>query len=107
MDIIQTPAISAAEARRQAQIHEQLARESRVQGRGQWVRGFLRGVGHLFIFIVIASVLAAAFIYRDEIQRVASHGITQVMNRVQAARESDPLRRAAIDYENQVESVSN
>jgi hypothetical protein len=107
MDIIQTPAMSAAEARRQSQIRDRFARESRGQGRWQWVRGFLRGVGHLLVFIVIGSVMAGAWIYRDEIQRVASQKIALVMNRVQATREADPMRQAAINYENQVEAVSH
>ena len=94
------------EARRRAQLRDQFAWDTHGQSQESWVRRFLRGVGHLFVFLVIASVLAGAFIYRNEIQSVASRKITQVMNRVQVTRESDPLRQAAIDYENQVESVS-
>ena len=99
------PMMSAAETQRRFQLRDQLEREDRGKRRVQFRRRLFSGLKRLFIFLLMAAMVAGVVTYRNEINSVASKEIKQVVAFVQKRSQNDPLRQKALDYENQVDAV--
>ena len=104
MDIVQTPEISPAEARRQVQIRRRYQREERAQRWAGFRRGLFTAIRRLITLTVLASICAFAWSNREKIKFFVSKELRVASAYLHNRSDSDALRQAALNHEKESES---
>jgi hypothetical protein len=102
-----SPAISAAETQRRAQLREQSRRDFCAQARIRLRRKIFSGVRRTFVFLLGAAIMTFVVAHRNQIHALATQKICRVVAHVKSkANAADPLRQSALNYEKEVEEVT-
>jgi hypothetical protein len=103
MDI--TPAISAVEMQRQAQIRARIKHNNHTHQINQLRRKVYCGLRRAAIFILGAAIVTVVLANRDEIARVTAQKMRMIASHVQKEDESSLLRKNALTHEKEVDEV--
>ena len=101
------PRISQEESQRRSQIQDRCNRSHRAK---KWTRlktMFFKGGRGIFYFLLGAAIVTFIVAHRNEIDAVARQKVSRVVNHVQTnTQTADPFRQSALNYEKEVDKVS-